>query len=127
MQLLSILALLPILASASLAVPLDARQSGSSDGWSVAFYGSESCDETPSITTTSSDTNYFDCQPAGSGPWANGTFFAAEVKADMYCHVKLFSDATCATQVGDEYYSEVTGCLTNPAAGFGAYSVSCYR
>ncbi|KAI9693816.1 MAG: hypothetical protein M1822_003087 [Bathelium mastoideum] len=127
MQFSHLFALLPLLASAAVAAPLEARQAGSSDGWSVAFFNDASCTYGSQINTTSSDTNYFDCQPAGSGPWANGTYFGAKVNADMYCHIKLFADPACATQVGGEINSAVSGCLSNPTGGIMAYSASCYR
>lgn len=126
MQLSNALVLLPILASAAFAVPLEARQTDTY-GWSVAFFDDASCTGGADLNTTSGDANYFDCQAAGSGPYANGTFFGAKATADGYCHIKFFADTACNTQVGSEINSAVSGCISNPPSGIMAYSASCYR
>ena len=126
MRLSGVLAFLPYLAFGALAAPLETRQDNS-NGWSVAFFGDSSCTGSASLNTTSTDTNYFDCQAAGSGPYANGTFFGAKATADMYCHIKFFADTACSTQVGSQINSAATGCISNPTGGILAYSASCYR
>ncbi|KAF2237718.1 hypothetical protein EV356DRAFT_510722 [Viridothelium virens] len=126
MQLSTVLALLPVLASSALAAPLEARQS-STYGWSVSFFNDASCSGTADLTTTAGDDDYFDCQAAGSGPWANGTFFGAKASADGYCHIKFFADTTCTSQVGDEINGVASACIDNPSGGIMAYSASCYR
>ena len=126
MQLSSILVLLPILVSGAFAAPLEARQSDTY-GWSVAFFDDASCTGTADISTTAGDDVYFDCQAAGSGPYANGTFFGAKATADEYCHIKFFADTACATQVGDQTNGDASACIANPPSGIMAYSTNCYR
>ncbi|KAI9701353.1 MAG: hypothetical protein M1820_006575 [Bogoriella megaspora] len=126
MQLTSLIALLPVLTSSTLAAPLEARQLNQEFGWSVSFWESNTCNGKPSLNTTSGPANRFDCQRIGPGSLSNGTFFSANVRADMYCHVTLFADDACTKQV-NEYWNEATGCLKNPGPGFRAYSTRCGR
>lgn len=94
-------------------------------GWSVAFYNDDTC-STPSLNTTSSDSNYFTCQPAGPGFYTNGTFAAIGATADDYCHIQFYSDLACKSELGDPVNSGAISChIVNPPAM--AYSVSCYR